>query len=132
MTQWLALVMRHYLLLRSLLILADLVVVVGDLVDVESLTHALGSRHSTLVVRQWALTYIEARGLHRWVHGSRGPFRHDLLLDRDRLASFLLLVQLIFVHTPRILGHVLRVRRRSHVGLAIVTHVPVTSDRRRF
>lgn len=92
--------MRSDLFLRGLLILTDLIVIVGDLVYVESLPHTLSSGHSTLIVRHRILTYMEARRLHGWVHASTRPLWHHLFLNRRKLTSILVLVQLILLHVP--------------------------------
>ena len=64
MIEWLRLIMRSELFLRSLLILTDLIVIIGDFVNVESLTHAFSSRHTTLIVRHWSGSNMETRWLH--------------------------------------------------------------------
>ena len=61
----LGLIMRCETLLRSLLILTNLIIIIGDFVNVESLTHSLSGRHSTLIVRHWVWTNLEAS----WLHG---------------------------------------------------------------
>ena len=64
MIKWLRLIMRSELFLRSLLILTDLIVIIGDFVNVECLTHAFSSRHTTLIVRHWSGSNMETRWLH--------------------------------------------------------------------
>ena len=64
MIKWLRLIMWSELFLRSLLILTDLIVIVGDFIDIECLTHAFSSRHTTLIVRHWSGSNMETRWLH--------------------------------------------------------------------
>ena len=56
--------------LRSLLILTNLIVIIGDFVDVECLTHSFSSRHSTLIVRHRVRTNLEASWLHGRIQAS--------------------------------------------------------------
>ena len=57
--------MRCETFLRSLLILTNLIIIIGDFVNVESLTHSFSGRHSTLIVRYLVRTNLETS----WLHG---------------------------------------------------------------
>ena len=62
--------MRCETFLRSLLILTNLIIIIGDFVNVESLTHSFSGRHSTLIVRYWVRTNLETSWLHGRVQAS--------------------------------------------------------------
>ena len=64
MIEGLRLIMRCELFLRSFLILTDLIIIIGDFIDIECLTHAFSSRHTTLIVRHWSGSNMETRWLH--------------------------------------------------------------------
>ena len=112
MIKWLRLIMRSELFLRSLLILTDLIVIIGDFVNVECLTHAFSSRHTTLIVRHWSGSNMETRWLHRGIDASLGPLYHNFFLKRY-FAWVLGIVTVNFIfllHVSWFFRHVLRIR----------------------
>ena len=112
MIEWLRLIMRCKLFLRSLLILTNLIVIIGDFIDIECLTHAFSSRHTTLIVWHWSGSNMETRWLHRGIDASLCPLYHNFFLKRY-FAWVLRIVAVKFMflmHVSWFFGHVLRIR----------------------
>ena len=126
--EWLRLIMRRKLFLRSLLILTNLIVIIGDFIDIECLTHAFSSRHTTLIVWHWSGSNMETRWLHRGIDASLCPLYHNFFLKRY-FAWVLGIVAVKFMflmHVSWFFGHVLRIRWRSHIRFAIVAHMSIS------
>ena len=134
MVERLGLIVRCETFLRSFLILTNLIIVIGDFVNVESLTHSFSGRHSTLIVRHWVRTNLEASWLHGWIQASWSALWHQFLCERGNFSWILGIVAVKFVllHVSWFFWHVLRVGRWSHVRFAIVTHMSITIHGRSF